>query len=422
MKPYRPIGAAALGLAALVSATASAQTTLTLIHQYAPAATPQLEALLAPFEKAHDVKVELVRLTQGATPEKVVAMSAAGTAPDVVRLSSDQTVQLARAGLVLPLYGFITADKLDTRRWPDPIFHFSWFNEQGHIYALPAGLSMQVIFYDKDAFKARGVDLPPAKWGGWDWATFVADAKKMTYGENGQISHYGLFRFDGADGSPYMIGLWGQQWVTPDLKHFRGTDSGLLEAERHLIDLRLTDQVMPNVTQAPLTTGDGVLKGWASMEGIQNPVLPSFERSTLNWDVAPLPQGSTLASQAGLNQFVVPSGSKHAKLAWELVKYLTYDVDANRQLSDISGRIPALIANGPHFVERLNAQEAGFHAQVFTDATAYYWDMQVLDALNAAAVGKLINQALHNVLLGQKSLAGALAEVAPQADALLQGE
>ena len=113
--------------------------------------------------------------------DKLTTEFSAGNAPDVVWVGGANLADYASKGQVLDLKPI--ADK-------DSSFKLSDYYEApmkelqqgGHLWGLPRDISTLVMYYNKDLFKAKGVDDPAdlVKAGKWDWDNFLRVAQALT--------------------------------------------------------------------------------------------------------------------------------------------------------------------------------------------------------------------------------------------------
>jgi multiple sugar transport system substrate-binding protein len=121
-------------------------------------------------------------------PGKFLAAVAAGHPPDVFMIQT-APIQLAVQGGLMPLDNYLKASKVIkqadflTGTWATCTFH-------GHVYCIPYDYDSFALFWNKDLFKAAGLDpnKPPST-----WAELYTYAKKLTtYDKKGNITQLGF--------------------------------------------------------------------------------------------------------------------------------------------------------------------------------------------------------------------------------------
>lgn len=126
------------------------------------------EALVAQFEKEHDVDIELQFLPFSDLEQQLQGRLASGDAPDVIRTHTltpfrDDLLDLAAAGQ--DVAGEYLDEAQDYLRDAD-----------GKVVALPSDLTMNGPFVNTDAFAKAGIALPETD-DPWTWDELVANAK-----------------------------------------------------------------------------------------------------------------------------------------------------------------------------------------------------------------------------------------------------
>ncbi len=113
--------------------------------------------------------------------EKLVTSIVGGRVPEIAYLNTDTFSGLADGGVLLPLDDYISSES-----WNDLELGiregFSW---EGHFYVMPMLLVYDTQVYNKDMFKAAGLDpeLPPDT-----WDDLLEYCEKLTIDKNGRHS------------------------------------------------------------------------------------------------------------------------------------------------------------------------------------------------------------------------------------------
>ncbi|MGD0255283.1 MAG: ABC transporter substrate-binding protein [Acidimicrobiales bacterium] len=153
--PSFPLGAAAR--------TISKPVQITLWHSMNSANQTTLTNLTNKFNSSQsDVHVNLVN--QNSYDDTLTAYTAAlsgGTLPDVVQMQTTNLQFMIDSQSVVPAQSAVEADHYDLSDYIPSTVEF--FKVKGTLYALPFNISSNVLYYDKNAFRAAGLDpdAPP---------------------------------------------------------------------------------------------------------------------------------------------------------------------------------------------------------------------------------------------------------------------
>jgi sn-glycerol 3-phosphate transport system substrate-binding protein len=184
------------------AATSGAPVELTFYYPVAVAGpiTQVIDGYIAKFQTANpNIKVKAV-LT-GGYPDTLTkiqtTIKGGGTPPDVAVLLSTDLYSLVDSNAIMPLDDLVKAaggDSFTSDFYPAFLANSSY---QNHIWSLPFQRSTPVLYYNKDMFKAAGLDpaKPPTT-----YAEMATDAQKLTKADG---STWGLEI--SSDGIPYWL-------------------------------------------------------------------------------------------------------------------------------------------------------------------------------------------------------------------------
>ena len=150
-----------------------------------------IDGLVADFDKAHpDIQVTPTYTgSYDTTLQKLQAAKMAGTLPDVAVTEISSVTVLGALGAAQPLDAMIAGEGgksfLD-KFWPSMLLNCVY---GGKVYGIPFQRSTPVMYYNKDAFKAAGLDpdKPPLT-----WDELAAAAQKLTRREGERVTQWGL--------------------------------------------------------------------------------------------------------------------------------------------------------------------------------------------------------------------------------------
>jgi sn-glycerol 3-phosphate transport system substrate-binding protein len=148
--PSFPLGAAAKA--------SSKPVQITLWHSMTSANLTTLTAMTNQFNSSQsDVHVNLVN--QNSYTDTLSAYTAAlsgGTLPDIVQMQTTELQFMIDSESIVPIQSAVDADHYDFSDHIPSVVEF--FRVKGVLYAMPFNVSSNVLYYDKKAFTAAGLD------------------------------------------------------------------------------------------------------------------------------------------------------------------------------------------------------------------------------------------------------------------------
>ncbi|MEJ2666721.1 MAG: extracellular solute-binding protein [Deinococcales bacterium] len=405
-----------LALVAFIGVAFAQKTTITYWqYDYATRVTA-MKQLIAQFEQANpDITVKQETFPYDAYQQQVAASLPAGQGADVIQLYYGWLDTWANAGYVKPLPSqYFDTAALDKEFIP----MVQAAKRNGEYYGLPTAVRSLALFYNKDMFKAAGIQGPPKT-----WDEFVADAKLLTKRNGARFSQEGFgIAPDGQGHSLLREVLIRQFGGTPysadGTKVTYNTEAGL-KAFEFYTGLVTKDQV---AVLNFVPGNNGYRDGFIQLQNIAMIVDGSFAIGSVkngakfDWGVAELP---TLANgvKSDFGSFwmngLTPNAFKDpAKLeaSAKFLKFVT-SPDAMKLWLNVVGELPArasliddpTLASDPVYGPFIKSL-AFSHATQFVDETA---QRQVfIDAVN-------------RVVLQHQDPAASWAEAAKQEQAIL---
>lgn len=161
--------------------------------------TKGLDAQIAEFERRNpDIDVSVLAMGAGQmNPQKLMTSIVGKVPPDVINQDRFTIGDWASRGTFMPLDDFIAQDSGPDAIKAENYYPAAW-NEalyEGKVYAIPTGIDDRMLYYNKAAFRAAGLDpnKPPQT-----WSELMEYAKKLTtynadktYKRIGFIPNYG---------------------------------------------------------------------------------------------------------------------------------------------------------------------------------------------------------------------------------------
>ncbi len=146
-------------------------------------------------ETRHKATVEAVEIYKGINPDvtvkteysgwdgyfdKLTTQLAAETGPDIVQMSYTNVAEYVAKEQLMPLDDLIEKGILDVSNLSAATLDM--YRIDGKLYAIPAGVSTSLLFYNKEYFDLAGVDYPTED---WTWEDYMEAARKLTMDTDG---------------------------------------------------------------------------------------------------------------------------------------------------------------------------------------------------------------------------------------------
>lgn len=270
-------------------------------------------------------------------PVKILASIESGNPPDLVMLGYVRPDWLQQ-GAAMPLDSYMKSSHFNLGKFTDAAWNQGYMN--GHYYTMTAEQDALVLLYNKDLFKAAGLDpnKPPQT-----LSQLLADAKKLTlYNKDGSIKQLGLLPAStngyGGGGADYYQ-LWGNifggQWYDAAHKKITATDPANIQGLTFLANF--WKQYGPSKL-------DRFQSGFGTYLGPTDPFAQGKIAMLIDGDWWPtdLPKGGklTLSNLGGAyipypdskpqlghisavfgDVMFIPKGSKHPDQAWKFINW-----------------------------------------------------------------------------------------------------
>ncbi|MEV4424171.1 ABC transporter substrate-binding protein [Streptomyces sp. R-07] len=401
------------------------QTTITFWHGWsAPAEVKAIEANVARFEKAHpNIKVKVVG---DINDEKLgQALRAGGSnGPDVVSSFTTSNVgKFCASGALADLKPFIEKSKLDLdKTFPKVLQEYTQF--EGRRCSLPLLSDAYGLYYNKDAFRAAGLDpeAPPKT-----WSQFAQVAKALTKPKGDSYEQLGFMpNYLGYETVvEHYMSQWDHRYFDENGKSNVAKDPAFAEMmtyQKSLVDslggFKKLDKYRTTFgdewgAKHPFQTGQVAMQmdGEWRLNFIKDAKVP-FEVG-----IAPLPVADDEIAEYGKGYLsgtimgIAPQ-SKKQNAAWELVKYMTTDTDAVVGFANDIGNVPSTL-------EALKSPNLKFddRFKVFLDIARHPESTTMDGAVNGPTYQETLSDLAHKYENGQVTdLKKGLADAAAQID------
>lgn len=421
MKRFSRIAAAATLAAVLATGTAASATEITFYYPIAVGGpiTKIIDGYAAEFQKTHpDITVKPVYT--GSYQDSIVkAMTAAkaGNAPDVAVLLSTDMFTLIDNDLIVPVDTIATGDA--DKAWLKSFYPAFMLNSQaqGHTWGVPFQRSTIVQYWNKEAFKAAGLDPEKAP---TTWDEMVAFGKKLTKDEGGK-KQWGVEI--PSSGFPY----WLFQALTTQNDTILANQDGtkvsfnsakVVEAAQFFADLSQKHEIMPKGIVDWGTTPKDFFEGKTAIMWTTTGNLTNVKNNAkFAFGVAQLPAKLRGGSPTGGGNIYIFKNADKAKqaAALEFARFLTSPekaADWGIATGYVATRAdawetPAMKKYAAEFPAAIVARDQ------LKDAVAE------LSTHDNQRVTKALNDALQAVLTGAKTAKTALDQAQAEADRIL---
>ena len=264
-----------------------------------------------------------------------------GTAPDVFVITKEDFVTLSAKGALLNLDEVIGADALfEPEKYYSSMLDSGQY-EQGQ-YALPWAGNLRLMGVNTDLLEHEGVILPSNT---WTWSDFHAICRRVTkdIDKNGKLDQFGFCDYTWKDaayangavlfdrmGTESYMGDWKVINAVNFLYRLEGLNNDAILQSRNFED--------GNVAFCPMSYSDfRVYKTYPW----------KVERYTdFNWTCISMPAGPQGDNISELETLLIGinAATKKKEEAWELLKFLSYDMETQREVAEDTMYLPVLKA------------------------------------------------------------------------------
>lgn len=386
------------------------------------AAANTIEELTNAYVADHDdVNIEAIYAgSYQDTVAKALTAARGGNAPHLSVILSVDMFTLYDEDLIAAFDDFATLD--DDRAWLNSFYPAFMENSMidGKTYGIPFQRSTPVMYWNKEAFAAAGLDpeTPPAT---WDEA--IEMGKTLTKTDaNGNVTQWGM-RIP-SSGFPYWLfqGLTTQNDVilaNADGNETYFDDPKVVEALEYLVSLSQDHKVMaPGIIEWGATP-KAFFEGQTAMMWTTTGNLTNVRQNApFDFGVAMLPAKVRRGAPTGGGNFYLFKGASDAetKAAFDFIKWISQPEQAAKW-TIATGYVAPSPATWDS--DAMKAYAADFPpALVARDQLEFA--VAELSTYENQRVTRVLNDALAAAITGQKAPAEALAEAQAQADAILK--
>jgi sn-glycerol 3-phosphate transport system substrate-binding protein len=350
---------------------------------------------------------------------KALTAHKAGNPPVTSVLLSTDMFTLIDEDAIVPIDGFVKTP--EDRAWLNGFYKAFMLNSQsgGKTWGIPFQRSTVVLYWNKELFKAAGLDpnKPPAS-----WAEMRDMAAKLTVKDaSGKVTQFGVQI--PSSGFPYWLfqGLAIQNGVSmaSDAGNaVKFDDPGVIEALQYWVDLAKSGVHPPGIVEWGTTPKDFFEKKVAMMWTTTGNLTNVRNNAKFDFGVAMLPAGKKRGSPTGGGNFYISKKATTAQqeAAFKFAKWMTqperaakWSIDTGYvAVSEAAYETAALKKYGAEFAPALVARDQ----LPFALAEFSTHDNQ--------RVTKALNDGLQAALTGTKTPAQAMKDAQAEAERLLR--
>lgn len=418
--PAQPTTAAAQPTAApTVASTAAAPVKITVWYPLPTAGPLQeaMDALVKKFNAANKgVQVEMVLTgNYGQNFEKILASASANTLPDAAMVELLQIPQLANTSQLLALDDLSKDADFNFNDLAPALLGNSYFNNK--LYAIPWQRSTTMMFYNRDMFKAAGLDpdKPPLTWDDAHAVALKLQAKDATVVPmTGAIASDWAFEgqllsFNGA-----LLSKDGKTATYNSPEAIAALKPWLDMSKDKTLVIRDFNGFGPSVSEFIAGRNAMVMQSIFARAQIE-------QQAKFDWDVAAVPGGPAgPVLNAGGGNFVIfgKTTPEKQKAAWTFIKWMTAP-ENSAEYSIKSGYLPVRTSalQVPAMVDYAKTSPKTVKA---IGLAFKYGKSRAVSAVFEKAINNFMNPALQDILLGTADPKTSLDDAAKKSTAALQ--
>ena len=351
MKPKKSLttALAAVAVAALGIAKASAETTIEFIQWWEPELPAgSFRAIMDDFEARNpDIKVKLVSGPYSATRDQIVVGAASGTLSDVVGLDGAWVNGLSKQGAIAPLDDLMASSGFDASQVAAII------KLDGNSYMFPVASFIYPVFVNLDQFAAAGIEnLPTTRTEFFDAAKRLTDESENRYG---WVLPLSLQTPNGVQ-NDVMSWVWasGKSMLEDGRPNLVNDDViGALEFIQSMYDAGV---ISPGTfAKKEQDKVEEFVNGRVAMmvSSLAHINLIRERNPDLNFTISDFPAVDGYSGRRGLPYaswgIGISQNSEHKEEAWKLVAYLM-STEVNSRLVSIANAFPGNVNAQPDFV------------------------------------------------------------------------
>ena len=305
------------GSAATTAAASTKPATITFWNGFTGPDRAAVEAVTKKFSDANpNITVNMDITPWDSLMQKLLSTLSTGQGPDVVAIHFQYLPQYAKSGYILDLSSEVQAGgDLDPANWPSSLVDLLKYD--GKFYATPMNFATLMMYYNKDMFKAAGLDpeKPPTNLSEW------TDAMRKLSKQDGGNNQYGLAIGEHDTIPNWPIFLWANGGDVIKAGKSALTDPKTVEALKTWSDLVKNNKITP-----PGLSGAEADKLFQTQRAAMEITGPwqtnGYTQAGINYGVAPVPAGA--AGPVTLGDTVIMMVNKNSKNPDAAIKFVKH--------------------------------------------------------------------------------------------------
>lgn len=300
-----------------------------------------IEDVIKRYEKKFpDVKVKYISGIQKEDYSEWLSKEVLkGEAPDVFFVLSDDFTSFTQVGLLQNLNTYIQQDSDFSKDSYYPSSYQAGVVDET-TYALPYESVPNLVFVNKTLLEKEGIALPTNDWTWEDFYNICEQVTKDTDGD-GKIDQFGVYGY-----------TWKEALFSNGASLFNeeGTKA-FINSEKSIESFKFVRELSALNENATVTTQsfDEGNVAFCLMQFSQYRAYMPYpwrvkKYSNFDWDCIMLPSGPNGSNISEVDTLLVGmnEASSHKKEAWELLKMLSYDVDTQLNIFNLSQGVSVL--------------------------------------------------------------------------------
>ena len=327
---------------------------------------------------------------------------------DVIAVNGGRIDELREAETIVPLNPYLQADEgfdLEDLH-AESLEHFSY---EGERWAIPAGMTVSAMWYNRDLFDEYGVSYPEP---GWTWDDFLEKAVAL--------------RDPGAGVYGYATGEGGFDTIAFIYQHGGRIVDDLYEPEQVVLDDPLTVEALewyaqlihdyeavmtPERARVEHSVYDPIIGVVVGKVGMWMDSLAGTRevKLALDWGVAPLPQDVRFFTPASIYGYAMSAQTAYPDESWKWISFLSEQIHP--------GLVPARMSvlESEEYEDRVGVQVVDVAWVSFEEAeTISYWRLFTGFQREMRAFGRAVEDIIEGEITAQEGMERAQREARGQ--------
>lgn len=297
------------------------------------------QRLVDEYNATHDNQVQLTIIPNDNYLQKVGSAAGADALPDLLAADVVYSPNYTSQGLFLDI-----TDRVAELPFADDLApsHLAAGSFEDRLYAVPHKLDSSVMFYNKDLFRAAGLDpeKPPA-----NFDEVLEDARAITALGGGKYGFYFGGNCGGCSGYSMMPYAWaaGSDVISDDGTQADFDNDAFAEGFA-LYKTMYEEGLVPEgaMTEDGSTWANSFIAGDIGILPLGSPIVGDLlAQTTFEWGVTPLmaPDGSATSTFVGGDVAGIARSSENPAAAWDFLQW-TLEEEAQVEIIAKNGDLP----------------------------------------------------------------------------------